>query len=331
MHSEAKRFCPEPLNFAVTILRSCYSSTEEQSNWLALSPADVPAPAAKQNKNKTGRSANDNDNGEGANPNFPAYPSDIPNLSLTKIFNPENEEYLSSGEFKSAAAGVALRLIGRIAESLSSVDALPEIMAPAVEVLKNIVKAGGNTSNSGAANGVADGGVDGHGANGKAKKSKKAATKKLSATEEHHSKGITVAPGVAALAEEVLTKIASAVDVISSRRRPLFNKTLAAVPEARQFNPRYEDNFASGKDYDPDRERAERKKLQRELRREERGAARELRRDSVFMAGVRDKEKTNLQADLDASARRAMSFLEQQQADARSGGQGGHWKKNKRK
>ena len=35
------------------------------------------------------------------------------------------------------------------------------------------------------------------------------------------------------------------------------------------------------------RDRSERRRLQRQLRSEERGAVRELRKDAVFMAGVR--------------------------------------------
>jgi nucleolar protein 14 len=307
MHAGAKRFCPEPLDFAVNILKSCYTSditatsneeghNNRQQKWLALT-SEVSSTTSTI---------------------LPTSSSEIESLSLTQVFNTSNDEesarYFTSGEFKCAAAGVAIHLISKIAESLSSVDALPEIMAPAVEVLKNITAnaAGGTSSTANGGAGVL--------ANGKHKKKK---------TNSNSKTVSTVAPGVGALAEEVLTKISTAVTAITSRRRPLFNRTLAAVPEARQFNPRYEENFAAGKNYDPDRERAERKKLQKELRREERGAARELRRDSAFMAGVRDKEKSNLQADLDASARRAMSFLEQQQADAKSGGQGGHWKKNK--
>jgi hypothetical protein len=66
------------------------------------------------------------------------------------------------------------------------------------------------------------------------------------------------------------------------------------------------------------RERAERRRLQRQLRKEERGAMHELRKDGAFMAGVRDREKAAKQAELDASARRvgAASWLLQ------GGGQG---------
>lgn len=54
----------------------------------------------------------------------------------------------------------------------------------------------------------------------------------------------------------------------------------------REFNPRYEADFAAGADYDPDRQRAAARKLQRQLIKEKRGAMRELRRDATFMAVV---------------------------------------------
>jgi nucleolar protein 14 len=67
------------------------------------------------------------------------------------------------------------------------------------------------------------------------------------------------------------------------------------------------------------------------VKKEERGAMRELRRDGAFMAGVRDKEKAAGQEERDVSARRAMSFLQQQESDFKSGGQSGMWKKKKKK
>lgn len=55
---------------------------------------------------------------------------------------------------------------------------------------------------------------------------------------------------------------------------------------------------------------------------------RELRKDAAFMAGVRDRERVARQAELDATQKRAIAFLQEQQADARSGGQKGtNWKK----
>ena len=48
------------------------------------------------------------------------------------------------------------------------------------------------------------------------------------------------------------------------------------------------------------------------------------------MSDVRDREKAAKQAELYASERRAKAFLQEQQADARSGGQGGMWKRKKK-
>ncbi|KAL6784842.1 NOP14 [Auxenochlorella protothecoides x Auxenochlorella symbiontica] len=113
-------------------------------------------------------------------------------------------------------------------------------------------------------------------------------------------------------------------------RRPLVLAAAVRIAEARQYNPRFEDGYVATKDYDPDRERSERRKLQRQVRKEQRGAARELRKDGAFMAAVRDKEKATKQAALDKSAKRAMSFLQKQESDFKSGGQGGMWKKGKK-
>ena len=310
LHAPAQRFCPESLNFALKLLRTAISKeiedlqdqrsntgtstafADEGPRWLALSPNEAC--------------------------HGPLTPENIKELSLTKVFGSEEDlnvkEYLSSAEFKTSAAAAAVRLIGRICSSLTGLDALPEIMAPAIKVLKHVVAAG---AGPGAANGITA-----------------SAKKKSKGAKERGSKIATagsICPGVAILAGKTLTEIEGAVAHAQSSRKPLRNASLAAVPEKKQYNPRYEDNYATGKDYDPDRERSERRKLQRELRREERGAVRELRRDAAFMAGVRDKEKTSLQADLDATARRAKAFLQEQAADAKSGGQGGHWKKRKNK
>lgn len=284
MHAEAKRFAPEPLNFAVELLHSAVPGrlTEDGDpapQWLSL--------GAEQQKGLAKTVAS------------------IEPLSIDGVLGADDSDaYFSSAEFKSAAAVAAIRLVGRMAEVLSDIDALPEVMAPAQEALKAVASMAHAPQ-----------------ANGKTPKSKKSPA----------NTSQTVAPAVAALAVEVLSQVDAAVEAARSRRRPLFNRALVAVPEKKQYNPRYEDGFATGKDYDPDRERAERKRLQRELRREERGAARELRKDAAFMAGVRDKEKAQAQGELDASARRAMAFLQKQESDFKSGGQGGMWKKKKKK
>ena len=129
----------------------------------------------------------------------------------------------------------------------------------------------------------------------------------------------------------LLQDIHSKSESTNSSRLPMVVSAMSRGPSVKQYNPRFEDSFAKGKDYDPDRERAEERRLKKLIRKEERGAIRELRKDAAFMAGVRDREKHNLQARLDNSAKRAISFLQQQESDFKSGGQGGMWKKKKKK
>ncbi|KAF2403744.1 Nop14-like protein [Trichodelitschia bisporula] len=55
--------------------------------------------------------------------------------------------------------------------------------------------------------------------------------------------------------------------------------------------PKFEENFNPDKHYDPDRERADAAKLRAEYKRERKGAMRELRKDSNFVAREKLKEK----------------------------------------
>jgi nucleolar protein 14 len=64
--------------------------------------------------------------------------------------------------------------------------------------------------------------------------------------------------------------------------------------------PKFEEDFDPTKHYDPDKERAEKAKLQKEYKREKKGAMRELRKDANFIARekLRDKrEKDKAHAD----------------------------------
>lgn len=95
---------------------------------------------------------------------------------------------------------------------------------------------------------------------------------------------------------------------------------------------RFEENYRKTKDYDPDRERAERKTLKRQVVKERRGAMRELRRDAVFMARERDRERGVVDAERLANEKQFYAELQGLDKDLRSGGQGGmnpHLKKSK--
>lgn len=145
------------------------------------------------------------------------------------------------------------------------------------------------------------------------------------------SKPCYLDPELLASAQRLADELKDTSDEISRKRKPVYLSSISKAPAVKQYNPRFEESYVRGKDYDPDRERAEERRLKRQIRKEERGAIRELRKDAVFMAGVRDQEKHRLQTRLDNSAKRAMSFLQQQESDFKSGGQGGMWKKKKQK
>ena len=95
------------------------------------------------------------------------------------------------------------------------------------------------------------------------------------------------------------------------------------VKAVKQFNPRFEEDFVKTRDYDVDRSRAERKRLQREVRREHRGAMRALRKDNAFMAGVRNREEARTKQATQKQYNHVFQFLQQQEQDFRSGGQKG--------
>ena len=68
-----------------------------------------------------------------------------------------------------------------------------------------------------------------------------------------------------------------------------------------------------------------------EVNREKRGAMRELRRDAAFLGEERDKERQSHKAQRKGLIRKNNAFLQQQEADFKSGGQGGMWKRRSKK
>ncbi|KAL5728623.1 hypothetical protein ACHQM5_001688 [Ranunculus cassubicifolius] len=83
--------------------------------------------------------------------------------------------------------------------------------------------------------------------------------------------------------------------------------------------PKFEENFVKGRDYDPDRERAELKKLQKKIKREAKGAARELRKDKDFLFGVKEKERKLIEEERSEKYGKARAFLQEQEQASKSG------------
>lgn len=70
---------------------------------------------------------------------------------------------------------------------------------------------------------------------------------------------------------ELLLLVSSLSSGVLSTRKPLVQSSRLRAPPAREFNPRFEEDFAKGHDYDPDRERAEGRKLKKLHAKEKRG------------------------------------------------------------
>lgn len=112
-------------------------------------------------------------------------------------------------------------------------------------------------------------------------------------------------------------------------RRPLQMRKHKPVP-IKLVNPKFEENFVKGRDYDPDRERAEAKKLRKEIKREAKGAARELQKDNHFLYEVKQREKAAIEAERTEKFGQAKAFL-QEQENAFKSGQLGKGKGRKRR
>ncbi|XP_074309615.1 uncharacterized protein LOC141644075 isoform X2 [Silene latifolia] len=101
-------------------------------------------------------------------------------------------------------------------------------------------------------------------------------------------------------------------------RRPLQMRKKKPVP-IKLLNPKFEENFTIGKSYDPDRERAEKRKLAKEYRKEARGAKRELRKDNHFLLEVKEKERQRAEQERAEKYGKAKAFLQEQEHAFKSG------------
>lgn len=93
------------------------------------------------------------------------------------------------------------------------------------------------------------------------------------------------------------------------RRRPLELHHHRPLP-IRTSIPKFEENFDPDKHYDPDRERSDSKKLQKEYKRERKGALRELRKDANFIARQRLGEKRAADAEYEKKYRRLVAEVQ---------------------
>ncbi|KAG2281279.1 hypothetical protein Bca52824_052499 [Brassica carinata] len=115
------------------------------------------------------------------------------------------------------------------------------------------------------------------------------------------------------------------------QRKPLAMRKQKPVA-IRMVNPKFEENFAKGRDYDPDKYRSDMKKLNKKLNEERKGVVRELRKDSYFMSDVKAKEKAVQEQERAEKHGKNLAFLQEQEHAFKSGqlGKGKGNKKRKR-
>ncbi|XP_011657408.1 nucleolar protein 14 isoform X1 [Cucumis sativus] len=127
-------------------------------------------------------------------------------------------------------------------------------------------------------------------------------------------------------------KVAEAIEAKTEEhymgRQPLRMRKQKTAP-IKLLNPKFEENFVRGRDYDPDRERAERRKMQKLLKRETKGAARELRKDNHFLSEVKARDKAKQDEERAEKYKKARTFLEAQEHAFKSGQLGNGRKRRK--
>ncbi|CAI0390648.1 unnamed protein product [Linum tenue] len=125
-------------------------------------------------------------------------------------------------------------------------------------------------------------------------------------------------PGLQEKSKEVALLIKQKADDHHLLRQPLQIRKQKPVP-IKLLTPKFEENYVKGRDYDPDRERVERKKLKKELRQEAKGAARELRKDNYFLLDVKARERALREEEKMEAHGKAKAFLQEQESAFKSG------------
>jgi nucleolar protein 14 len=97
-------------------------------------------------------------------------------------------------------------------------------------------------------------------------------------------------------------------------RTPLTLQDHKPIPIA-SYAPKFEDDFAPGKHYDPDAERNAASKLRAQYKKERKGAIRELRKDNRFLAGERARAQETKDAEYNAKMRKIVGSLNTERAE----------------
>ena len=83
----------------------------------------------------------------------------------------------------------------------------------------------------------------------------------------------------------------------------------------KSFNPKYEEKFDPTASYDPDKERVHMQKLKAKLKREQKGAVRELKKDAAFIQAEKEKKRREQKKEVADRLKRAVSGLSAQEQE----------------
>ena len=120
-------------------------------------------------------------------------------------------------------------------------------------------------------------------------------------------------PSLAEVAAPIREHIRIVSEGMTKRRRPLTLLARKAASIA-MYNPRFEEEYAPNKSYDPDRTRAELRKMKREIKAARKGAIRELRKDNYFIERKNMKKRQREDEEYNAKIKGIYATLEADQA-----------------
>lgn len=97
-------------------------------------------------------------------------------------------------------------------------------------------------------------------------------------------------------------------------KTPLRMQQHRPIPIA-QHLPKFEKAYSMDRHYDPDHERSQQHKLESQLKKEKKGALRELRKDNQFIAREKAKERKQKDEDYNKMVKGVMTLLEGEQSE----------------
>ena len=131
------------------------------------------------------------------------------------------------------------------------------------------------------------------------------------------SKTGKLSPALKDLHSSTTSNLSRMLEHARSFRRPLAMQAHKPVPIA-SYAPKFEDDFAPGRHYDPDSERNSSAKVRALYKKERKGAIRELRKDNRFLAGEKAREQRDKDSAYDTRMRRVEGEINSERAEEKA-------------